>query len=193
MSKEIELRAADDLAAQINEKHTAIMAKVGDIKDQINALSPEAAEIGMLLTSAKDTVGDAYHHWLREKIEMPKTAADQYVKHYQHPDQLWFPQFKRIEDRQSVQAQAEANAETAEGDTPTKDEVPEVSVRDIAAGWVYDARRWFSQLLVKLPPDKMSEAQVVETLRVVKPVRDAIYAYERRLLALTGSMQEGQE
>jgi hypothetical protein len=96
------------------------------------------------------------------------------------------PGFKPVEDRASVQAQAEANAETAEGDTPTKDEVPEVSVRDIAAGWVYDARRWFSQLLVKMPPDRMSEEQVVETLRVVKPVRDAIWAYEKRLVALTG-------
>jgi hypothetical protein len=186
MSKEIELRAADDLAAQINEKHAAIMAKVGDIKDQINALSPEAAEIGMLLTSAKDTVGDAYHHWLRENIQMPKASADKYIRHYNHPDQLWFPDWKRIEDRASVQAQAEANAETAQGDTPTKDEVPEVSVRDIAAGWVYDARRWFSQLLVKMPPDKMSAEQVEETLRVVKPVRDAIYAYEQRYVQLKG-------
>jgi hypothetical protein len=41
-----------------------------------------------------------------------------------------------------------------------------------------------------MPPDKMSEAQVVETLRVVKPVRDAIYAYEKRLVALTGGAPE---
>jgi hypothetical protein len=86
-----------------------------------------------------------------------------------------------------VQAQAEANAETAEGDTPTKDEVPEVSVRDIAAGWVYDARRWFSQLIAKMPPDQMNEQQIKDTLQVVRPVRDAIYAYEQRLLALTRS------
>ena len=51
------------------------------------------------------------------------------------------------QDRQSVQAQAEANAETAHGDTPKKDEHADISVRDIAAGWVYDARRWFSRAL----------------------------------------------
>jgi hypothetical protein len=44
-----------------------------------------------------------------------------------------------------------------------------------------------------MPPDKMNEAQVVETLRVVKPVRDAIYAYERRLLALTGQMHSEEQ
>ena len=102
------------------------------------------------------------------------------------PDQPFLPGFKVIEDRASVQAQAAANSEaTGEADAPKRDEVPDVSVRDIAAGWVYDARRWFSQLIHKLPPDKMSVEQVTETLKVVKPVRDAIYAYEQRLLALT--------
>jgi hypothetical protein len=119
-------------------------------------------------------------------------TAERYIRHHRnyHPGQLFLPGFKPVEDRASVQAQAEANAETAEGDTPTKDEVPEVSVRDIAAGWVYDARRWFSQLIHKLPPDKMDVEQVKETLRVVRPVRDAIYAYEKRLVALTGSAEE---
>jgi hypothetical protein len=195
MSKEIELRAADDLAAQINKDHAEIMAKVDAVKATATEIGSMANHVGMLLASARDTVGDSFHHWLREKVEMPGVTAERYIRHHRnyHPGQLFLPGFKPVEDRASVQAQAEANAETAEGDTPTKDEVPEVSVRDIAAGWVYDARRWFSQLLVKMPPDRMSEAQVVETLRVVKPVRDAIYAYERRLLALTGSMQEGQQ
>jgi len=195
MSKEIELAAADALAQDINAKHADIMARVANVKEQAAEIGALANEVGMALTSARDTVGDAFHHWLREKVEMPGVTAERYIRHHKHyhPGQLFLPGFKPVEDRASVQAQAEANAETAEGDTPTKDEVPEVSVRDIAAGWVYDARRWFSQLLVKMPPDKMTEAQVVETLRVVKPVRDAIYAYERRLLALTGSMQEGQE
>ena len=69
-----------------------------------------------------------------------------------------------------------------------QDEVPDASVRDIAAGWVwvYDARRWFSQLIHKLPPESMSAEQIVDTLRVVKPVRDMIWAYEKRLVALTG-------
>jgi hypothetical protein len=37
-----------------------------------------------------------------------------------------------------------------------------------------------------MPPDRMSEEQVVETLRVVKPVRDAIWAYEQRYVQLKG-------
>jgi hypothetical protein len=188
MSKEIELRAADDLAAQINKDHAEIMARVDAVKATATEIGSMANHVGMLLASARDTVGDAFHHWLREKVEMPGVTAERYIRHHRnyHPGQLFLPGFKPVEDRASVQAQAEANAETAEGDTPTKDEVPEVSVRDIAAGWVYDARRWFSQLLVKMPPDKMTEEQVVETLKVVKPVRDAIYAYEKRLVALTG-------
>jgi hypothetical protein len=97
------------------------------------------------------------------------------------------PGFKQIEDRASVVAQAKANAEAGgEGDQPKQDEVPDVSVRDIAAGWVYDARRWFSQLIHKLPPESMSAEQIEDTLRVVKPVRDMIWAYEKRLVALTG-------
>lgn len=41
MSKEIELRAADDLAAQINKDHAEIMAKVDSVKGV-------AAEIGAM-------------------------------------------------------------------------------------------------------------------------------------------------
>jgi hypothetical protein len=192
MSKEIELRAADDLAAKINKDHAEIMAKVDAVKATATEIGSMANHVGMLLASARDTVGDAFHHWLREKVEMPGVTAERYIRHHRnyHPGQLFLPGFKPVEDRASVQAQAEANAETAEGDTPTKDEVPEVSVRDIAAGWVYDARRWFSQLIHKLPPDKMDVEQVKETLRVVRPVRDAIYAYEKRLVALTGSAEE---
>jgi hypothetical protein len=187
MSKEIEKAAAQALADDINAKHAAIMVLVDGVKDVAKEIGAMANEVGMALTSARDTVGDSFHHWLREKVEMPGVTAERYIRHHRnyHPGQLFLPGFKPVEDRASVQAQAEANAETAEGDTPTKDEVPEVSVWDIAAGWVYDARRWFSQLLVKMPPDRMSEEQVVETLRVVKPVRDAIWAYEKRLVALT--------
>lgn len=188
MSKEIKLRAADDLAAQINKDHAEIMAKVDSVKATAAEIGSMANHVGMLLSSARDTVGDAFHHWLREKVTMPTVTVERYIRHHRnyHPGQLFLPGFKPVEDRQSVQAQAEANAETAEGDTPKKDEHGDISVRDIAAGWVYDARRWFSQLLVKMPPDKMTEEQVVETLRVVKPVRDAIWAYEKRLVALTG-------
>ena len=188
MSKEIELRAADDLAAQINKDHAEIMAKVDAVKATAAEIGSMANHVGMLLSSARDTVGDSFHHWLREKVDMPTITVERYIRHHKHyhPGQLFLPGFKPVEDRASVQAQAEANAETAEGDTPTKDEVPEVSVRDIAAGWVYDARRWFSQLLVKMPPDKMTADQVEETLRVVKPVRDAIYAYEQRYVQLKG-------
>jgi hypothetical protein len=188
MSKEIELKAADDLAAQINNDHAEIMAKVDAVKATAAEIGAMANHVGMLLSSARDTVGDAFHHWLREKVEMPTVTVERYIRHHRnyHPGQLFLPGFKPVEDRASVQAQAEANAETADGDTPTKDEVPEVSVRDIAAGWVYDARRWFSQLLVKMPPEKMNAEQIEETLRVVRPVRDAIYAYERRYVQLKG-------
>jgi hypothetical protein len=188
MSKEIELKAADDLAAQINNDHAEIMAKVDAVKATAAEIGAMANHVGMLLSSARDTVGDAFHHWLREKVEMPTVTVERYIRHHRNyqPGQLFLPGFKPVEDRASVQAQAEANAETADGDTPTKDEVPEVSVRDIAAGWVYDARRWFSQLLVKMPPEKMNAEQIEETLRVVRPVRDAIYAYERRYVQLKG-------
>jgi hypothetical protein len=188
MSKEIELRAADDLAAQINKDHAEIMAKVDAVKATAAEIGSMANHVGMLLASARDTVGDSFHHWLREKVQMPTVTVERYIRHHKHyqPGQLFLPGFKPVEDRASVTAQAEANAETAEGDAPTKDEVPEVSVRDIAAGWVYDARRWFSQLLVKMPPDRMSADQIEETLRVVKPVRDAIYAYEQRYVQLKG-------
>lgn len=188
MSKEIELAAADALALDINEQHAAIMARVEDVKATAREIGAMANEVGMKLTSARDTIGAAFGHWLREKVQMPTTTADRYIRHHAHyhPDQPFLPGFKVIEDRASVQAQAAANSEaTGEADAPKRDEVPDVSVRDIAAGWVYDARRWFSQLIHKLPPDKMSVEQVTETLKVVKPVRDAIYAYEQRLLALT--------
>ena len=188
MSKEIELAAADALAQDINAKHAAIMQKVDDVKAQAAEIGALANEVGMALTSARDTVGDAFHHWLREKIEMSSVTVERYIRHHKHyhPGQLFLPGFKPVEDRQSVQAQAEANAETAEGDTPKKDEHSDISVRDIAAGWVYDARRWFSQLIHKLPPDQMNVAQIEDTLRVVKPVRDAIYAYEQRYVQLKG-------
>lgn len=188
MSKEIELAAADALASDINTRHAEIMARVEDVKATAREIGAMANEVGMKLTSARDTIGAAFGHWLREKVQMPTTTADRYIRHHAHyhPDQPFLPGFKVIEDRASVQAQAAANSEaTGEADAPKRDEVPDVSVRDIAAGWVYDARRWFSQLIHKLPPDKMSVEQVTETLKVVKPVRDAIYAYEQRLLALT--------
>ncbi len=188
MSKQIERRAADDLAAQINKDHAEIMAKVDEVKATAAEIGSMANHVGMLLSSARDTVGDSFHHWLRERVEMPTITVERYIRHHKHyqPGQLFLPGFKPVEDRASVQAQAEANAESAEGDTPTKDEVPEVSVRDIAAGWVYDARRWFSQLIHRMPPDSMSAEQIEETLRVVKPVRDAIFAYEQRYVQLKG-------
>jgi hypothetical protein len=185
MSKEIELRAADDLAAQINEKHTAIMVKVGVLKQGIAELQPEVAEIGMLLESAKDTVGDSYHHWFREKIEMPKVIAERYIKHYKNPDQMWFHGFKAIEDRQSVQEQAEANAQTAEGDVPRKDEHEDIVLRGIVGSWVYDANRWFKQIKETVPPERATVEQAMRVLEVVQKVRADIYAYEQRLLALT--------
>lgn len=185
MSKEIELRAADDLAAQINEKHTAIMAKVANIKEDIASLRPEAAEIGMLLESAKDTVGDSYHHWFREKIEMPTVMAERYIRHYKNPDQMWFPGFKAIEDRQSVQEQAEANAQIAEGDVPKKDEHEDIALRGIVGAWVYDANRWFKQIKESVPPERATLQQAKRVLEVVQKVRADIYAYEQRLLALT--------
>ena len=188
MSKEIEKRAADDLAAQINKDHAEIMQKVADVKAVAAEIGSMANHVGMLICSARDTVGDAFHHWLREKIEMPTVTVERYIRHHKnyHPGQLFLPGFKPVEDRASVQEQAQANSEaTGEADAPKRDEVPDVSVRDIAAGWVYDARRWFSQLIHKLPPEQMNVEQVTETLKVVKPVRDAIWAYEQRLLALT--------
>jgi hypothetical protein len=196
MSNQIEKAAAQALAEDINAKHAAIMALVDGVKDTAKEIGAMANEVGMALTSARDTIGPAFQHWLRENVTISTAVAERYIRHHAHyhPDQLFLPGFKMIEDRASVQAQAAANTEaTGEGDAPKQDEHADIEVRDIAAGWVYDARRWFSQLLVKLPPDKMSEAQVVETLRVVKPVRDAIYAYERRLLALTGQMHSEEQ
>jgi hypothetical protein len=189
MSKEIELAAADALASDINEQHAAIMARVEDVKATAREIGAMANEVGMKLTSARDTIGAAFGHWLREKVTMPTTTADRYIRHHAHyhADQLFLPGFKHIEDRASVQAQAAANREaTGEADAPKQDEHEDISVRDIAAGWVYDARRWFSQLIHKMPPDQMNVAQIEDTLRVVKPVRDAIYAYEQRYVQLKG-------
>jgi hypothetical protein len=189
MSKEIEQAAAQALAEDINAKHASIMALVDGVKDTAKEIGAMANEVGMALTSARDTIGPAFQHWLRENVTISTAVAERYIRHHAHyhPDQLFLPGFKQIEDRASVVAQAQANAETAgEGDQPKQDEVPDVSVRDIAAGWVYDARRWFSQLLVKMPPDRMSAEQIEETLRVVKPVRDAIFAYEQRYVQLKG-------
>ena len=192
MSKEIEQAAAQALAEDINAKHAAIMALVDGVKDTAKEIGAMANEVGMALTSARDTIGPSFQHWLRENVTISTAVAERYIRHHAHyhPDQLFLPGFKQIEDRASVVAQADANAETAQGDTPKKDEHADIEVRDIAAGWVYDARRWFSQLIHKLPPDQMNEQQVKETLRVVRPVRDAIYAYEKRLVALTGSAEE---
>jgi hypothetical protein len=189
MNKEIEKAAAQALAEDINAKHQAIMALVDGVKDTAREIGAMANEVGMALTSARDTIGPAFQHWLRENVTISTAVAERYIRHHAHyhPDQLFLPGFKMIEDRASVVAQAKANAEAGgEGDQPKQDEVPDVSVRDIAAGWVYDARRWFSQLIHKMPPESMSAAQIEDTLRVVKPVRDAIWAYEKRLVALTG-------
>jgi hypothetical protein len=188
MSKQIEMAAADALAEDINAKHAAIMARVEDVKATAREIGAMANEVGMALTSARDTIGPAFQHWLRENVTISTAVAERYIRHHAHyhPDQLFLPGFKQIEDRASVQAQAAANAEaTGESDAPKQDEHEDISVRDIAAGWVYDARRWFSQLIAKMPPDQMNEQQIKDTLQVVRPVRDAIYAYEQRLLALT--------
>lgn len=186
MNKEMEKAAAQALAEDINAKHQAIMALVDGVKDTAKEIGGLANEVGMALTSARDTIGPAFQHWLRENVTLSTAVAERYIRHHAHyhPDQLFLPGFKQIEDRASVVAQAEANV--SEGDQPKQDEVPDVSVRDIAAGWVYDARRWFSQLISKMPPESMSAEQLEDTLRVVKPVRDAIWAYEKRLVALTG-------
>ena len=120
---------------------------------------------------------------------MTPAVAERYIRHHvhYHPDQLFLPGFKMIEDRASVVAQAQANAETAgEGDQPKQNEVADVSVKDIAWSWVHDANRCFKQFREKLPPESMTAQQIQDTLRVVKSVRDAIYAYEKRLVALTG-------
>jgi hypothetical protein len=188
MSKEIEQAAAQALAEDINAKHQAIMALVDGVKDTAKEIGAMANEVGMALTSARDTIGPSFQHWLRENVTISTAVAERYIRHHAHyhPDQLFLPGFKQIEDRASVVAQADANAETAQGDTPKKDEHADIEVRDIAAGWVYDARRWFSQLIHKLPPDQMNVAQVEETLKVVKPVRDAIFAYEQRYVQLKG-------
>ena len=189
MSKEIEKAAAQALADDINAKHAAIMVLVDGVKDVAKEIGAMANEVGMALTSARDTIGPAFGHWLRENVTISTAVAERYIRHHAHyhPDQLFLPGFKHIEDRASVQAQAAANTEaTGEADAPKQDEHEDISVRDIAAGWVYDARRWFSQLIHKMPPDKMNVAQIEDTLRVVKPVRDAIYAYEQRYVQLKG-------
>jgi hypothetical protein len=189
MSKEIEKAAAQALADDINAKHAAIMVLVDGVKDVAKEIGAMANEVGMALTSARDTIGPAFGHWLRENVTISTAVAERYIRHHAHyhPDQLFLPGFKHIEDRASVQAQAAANSEaTGEADAPKQDEHEDISVRDIAAGWVYDARRWFSQLIQKMPPDQMNVAQIEDTLRVVKPVRDAIYAYEQRYVQLKG-------
>jgi hypothetical protein len=188
MSNQIEKAAAQALAQDINSKHAAIMARVEDVKATAREIGAMANEVGMALTSARDTIGPAFQHWLRENVTISTAVAERYIRHHAHyhPDQLFLPGFKQIEDRASVQAQAAANTEAAgEADAPKQDEHEDISVRDIAAGWVYDARRWFSQLIAKMPPDQMNEQQIKDTLQVVRPVRDAIYAYEQRLLSLT--------
>jgi hypothetical protein len=52
--------------------------------------------------------------------------------------------------------------------------------------WVEDAQAWFSHKLTK----DTSDAELAEIMREVKPVRDAIWAYEKRLVALTGGAPE---
>ena len=188
MSKEIEKAAAQALAEDINAKHAAIMALVDGVKDVAKEIGALANEVGMALTSARDTTGPSFHHWLRENVTISTAVAERYIRHHAHyhPDQLFLPGFKMIEDRASVLAQAQANAELAEGDQPRQDEVPDLKVRDIAWSWVHDANRCFKQFREKLPPETMSAKQIVEALLIVKPVRDAIWAYEKRLVALTG-------
>ena len=189
MNKEIEKAAAQALAEDINAKHQAIMALVDGVKDTAREIGAMANEVGMALTSARDTIGPAFQHWLRENITMTPAVAERYIRHHvhYHPDQLFLPGFKMIEDRASVVAQAQANAETAgEGDQPKQNEVADVSVKDIAWSWVHDANRCFKQFREKLPPESMTAQQIQDTLRVVKSVRDAIWAYEKRLVALTG-------
>jgi len=186
MSKNIELRAADDLAEIINQKHEGFMHRVETIKADIMALSPDASELGMLLRSANDTLGASYHHWVREKLTMTQVQADRYVRHSEHPDQLYFPGWKMIEDRASVQQQAQANAEiVGDSDAPKPNEVPDIEVRDIAWAWVYDATRCFRRLRDKIPPERATREQATKVLEVVKSVRDDIYAYEQRLLGIT--------
>jgi hypothetical protein len=192
MNKEVEKAAAQALAEDINAKHQAIMALVDGVKDTAKEIGAMANEVGMALTSARDTIGASFQHWLRENITMTPAVAERYIRHHvhYHPDQLFLPGFKMIEDRASVVAQAQANAETAgEGDQPKQNEVADVSVKDIAWSWVHDANRCFKQFREKLPPESMTAQQIQDTLRVVKSVRDAIYAYEKRLVALTGGHQ----
>jgi hypothetical protein len=68
MNKEIEKAAAQALAEDINAKHQAIMALVDGVKDTAKEIGAMANEVGMALTSARDTIGPAFQHWLRENV-----------------------------------------------------------------------------------------------------------------------------
>jgi hypothetical protein len=50
----------------------------------------------------------------------------------------------------------------------------------MTANWIQDAQAWFSSRLTQ----DTSDAERAEMLRAVKPVRDAICAYEQRYLHL---------
>jgi hypothetical protein len=68
MNKEIEKAAAQALAEDINAKHQAIMALVDGVKDTAKEIGAMANEVGMALTSARDTIGPSFQHWLRENV-----------------------------------------------------------------------------------------------------------------------------
>ena len=108
MSKEIQQAAAQALAEDINAKHAAIMALVDGVKDTAKEIGAMANEVGMALTSARDTIGPSFQHWLRENVTISTAVAERYIRHHAHyhPDQLFLPGFKQIEDRASVVAQA---------------------------------------------------------------------------------------
>jgi len=57
---------------------------------------------------------------------------------------------------------------------------------DQAPGWVYDARRWFAMFGASDSYASMTEDQLKALLQMVRPVRDAIYAYEQRYVQLKG-------
>jgi len=199
----LELAAVDTLCQEIKELDARARALALEIGDKGSELASVVYEAGKKIESLRDTSGPSFHHILREKVGMTFVVAQKYMRAAKiygcgTPD---LPGLKAMMIAAGYEQMAtQPNIERyIEGDQDQQEWAEQFNKQEdskslgVVAHWVHDGRRWLNQIMQSSPVEKMERDTCVQLLGVMRPIRDTIWSIEKRLLALTGSMQEGQE
>jgi excisionase family DNA binding protein len=126
-----------------------------------------AKEVADLIGRTTDTV----YRWVREG----------YIPHIRlRGGSLIFPKQEVdawLDEKRNTVAAADQAIENLKRALQSSNQTP---------GWVYDARRWFAMFGAADSYASMSADQLKALLQMVRPVRDAIFAYEQRYVQLKG-------